>query len=369
MTNMGAPCRERVQLSLNHREPDRVPFTWGEGFTPEMERKMVSWCSERGVSWEKLRFAADDILEIEPPYAGPRRVENRDIWGVQRKPVSYEGGIYYEYDVQPLAGASSIDVINNHPWPKPEWFDVEAIRGQLVSADDEKSYRLTCNVCGYPVEILAGMMGLEELLINLYEKPDIITAGLRKITDFFLAMMRKTIPKCKKQLDILYFADDLGTQHGSMISPDTYREIIKPFHRELFECGKSLAPDAKVMYHSDGSIVELLSDLIEAGLECLEPVQIEATGMEPEKLKRKFGSQISFHGAISVQQLLPLETAETVGRECVRLIDILGKGGGFIAAPTHAIQVDTPEENVIAMLLAVIGEKTYEEICEYAAQS
>jgi uroporphyrinogen decarboxylase len=114
------------------------------------------------------------------------------------------------------------------------------------------------------------------------------------------------------------------------------------------------------MYHSDGAVFDILDDLIDAGIDVLEAVQIDAAGMEPKRLKRAFGDRLSFHGGISVQNLLVDEGAETVFDRCRALIATLGAGGGYIAAPTHAIQVGTPPENVLAMLRAVLGDADFE---------
>lgn len=169
-----------------------------------------------------------------------------------------------------------------------------------------------------------------------------------------------------ERVDLVFMADDLGGQNGLLMSLDTYRAVIKPFHRRLAACVKAHAPNAKCMHHSDGAVFDVLPDLIDAGVEVLEAVQTDAVGMEPERLKQTFGDRLSFHGAISVQQLLPHSDADTVRDECRRLVKVLGEGGGYIAAPAHAIQVGTPPENVLAMLEGVLGEDDYRQALEQA---
>jgi len=122
------------------------------------------------------------------------------------------------------------------------------------------------------------------------------------------------------------------------------------------------------MMHSDGAVFDILPDVMDAGVEVLEAVQVDAAGMEPERLKAAYGGRLSFHGAVSVQQLLPHSDAAGVMRECRRLVAVLGAEGGYIAAPSHAIQVGTPPENVLAMLRTVLGEADYEAARRQAAR-
>lgn len=197
-------------------------------------------------------------------------------------------------------------------------------------------------------------------MVNLLIRPEVVRAALSHITDFFAVKMRRSLTEIGNELDLVYFADDLGGQQTLLFSPETYRAILKPFHRRLFQQARALVPSAAVMYHSDGAVSEILDDLIEAGIDVLEAVQVDAAGMEPARLKRFFGDRISFHGGISVQSLLINENPETVTRRCRKLVATFGAGGGYIAAPTHAIQVGTPPENVLAMLRGVLGASDFE---------
>jgi uroporphyrinogen decarboxylase len=188
--------------------------------------------------------------------------------------------------------------------------------------------------------------------------------GLEYVTSFYESRLRRALTVAGHAVDVVFFFDDLGGQHGPLLSPGMYRDIIKPFHRRLFALARELAPQAYVMMHSDGSVADLLEDLIDAGVNVLEAVQVECAGMDPVSLKHRFGDRLSFHGAISVQQLLPGADADTVKRECRRLVETLGAGGGYIAAPSHAIQLGTPVANVLAMLQAVLGASDYERAWE-----
>jgi uroporphyrinogen decarboxylase len=178
--------------------------------------------------------------------------------------------------------------------------------------------------------------------------------------------LRNVLESAGDMVDIVFFADDLGSQTGLLMSIETYENLLKPFHMRLTETVRAYAPQARTMLHSDGAVFDILPSLIDAGFDVLEAVQTDATGMDPGRLKETYGSRLSFHGAISVQQLLPNADVGTVKNECRRLVDILGAGGGYIAAPSHAIQTGTPPENVMAMLEAVLGDEDYQNACEAA---
>jgi uroporphyrinogen decarboxylase len=149
-------------------------------------------------------------------------------------------------------------------------------------------------------------------------------------------------------LDVFQLADDLAMQNGPYMSPDLYREMIKPYQIELFRFVKALTP-AKIYYHSCGSVTMLLDDLIEVGVDILNPVQVSADNMETDRLKRRFGNRLSFWGAMDTTEILPNGTADDVRNEVRRIIRDLAPGGGFVLASVHNLQSDIPPENIIAM--------------------
>jgi len=151
------------------------------------------------------------------------------------------------------------------------------------------------------------------------------------------------------------------------MSKKVYHEVLKRYQTRLFRLGKALAPQAAVMFRSDGAALDTLPELIDAGIDVLEAVQTDADGMGAERLKDAFGDRLAFHGGIPVQSLLPNADADSVFHESRRLVKIFGDGGGYIAAPTHAVQVGTPPENVLVMLRAVLGEEDYAAALEVAS--
>ena len=355
--------RQRVRAALAHQQPDRVPFAWNFGPTPEMRATLCDFMTARGHAWDTLQAAVDDIRQISPTYSGPELPPDTDIWGIGRRTHSYGTGSYDEILHYPLAGIETPTLVDDYAWPDPSVYDYANFRDQILAADPDgyRARKLAIDSCGNPFEIYCWMTGLEEALINVLLNPDVVHTALTHITHFFAAKMQRALQQVGDLVDICYFADDLGGQQTLLMSRRAYRSILQPYHAQLFRQAKQLAPHAAVMFHSDGAVFDILPDLIYAGLDVLEAVQTDTAGMEPTRLKATYGDTLSFHGGISVQKLLPHADAHTVTAECQRLVQVFGAHGGYIAAPSHAVQVGTPPKNILAMLRAVLGDADYEE--------
>lgn len=358
--------RIRVMTAISHQQPSRVPFSWGFGPTPEMAQVMEAYLADRGLSWSRLRDAVEDERYIGANYTGPALSPDTDVWGIHRRDMHYESGYYQEIDHYPLAGVEDPAELADCLWPNPTWFDYASCREQVQQEDTERRFARKFFAAN-PFETYCWMTGLEESLINMLMNPVLVTRALEYITSFFVERLIHTLAACGDLVDIVFLADDLGGQQGLLISRASYRDLLQPFHRQLVEVVRQLAPHAKIMFHSDGSVFDLLPDLIDAGVQILEAVQVDAAKMNPVVLKAVYGDRLCFHGAISVQQLLPHANPDTVESECRRLVDILGAGGGYIAAPTHAIQIGTPPENVLAMLRGILGEQDYAQALNMAS--
>ena len=351
--------RERVQLALRHETSDRAPFALGFGPTPEMIAVLTTELAARGLDWPTLRDAADDVLRIGlPPLRTGPAPENPDIWGIRRATKSYGGGSYDEFAHFPLAGVETLAALRAHPWPVAADFDATypAAYAARYNPDHAKAFRIPA---GNVFETYSWRTGLEEAIINLLERPELVVAALTHITDFFEALLVDMLRAGADAIDLLLFADDLGSQSGLLISRALYREIIQPFHARLTARAAELAPHAARMIHSDGAVFDILPDLIDAGFTLFEAVQTDAAGMDPARLKAAYGDALTFQGGISVQALLPYADAATVEAETVQLVAIFNAGGGYIAAPTHSVQLGTPVDNVLAMLRGVFGEAGY----------
>jgi uroporphyrinogen decarboxylase len=194
------------------------------------------------------------------------------------------------------------------------------------------------------------MHGFENFLMNLALKPELITTLINRLTDFYLELNERLFSSLKGKIDIFFFGNDFGSQNGLLFSHEMWREFYFESYRKIIDLAHSYG--LKVMTHSCGSIRGILPDLIEAGVELLDPVQLTAEDMDPAGLKEDFGRDIVFHGAIDTQGILPVASTEEVEQHVRDVMRVLGRDGGYIFAPCNAIQSDTPPENVEAMYRA-----------------
>lgn len=186
--------------------------------------------------------------------------------------------------------------------------------------------------------------------MDLYERPEIVDAICTHVRDYYLGRAERVIEAGRGGIDMIGTGGDIGTQRGMMISPAIWRERIKPYSGGLIRTFKDMG--LMTFYHSCGSLIPVIDDLIESGLDILDPIQVTAAGMEPASLFAQFGDRLSFHGAIDEVELLPHATAAQVYEETKRIIDEMGGRNGFIVSPTHQVQGDTPPENVVAIFEA-----------------
>jgi uroporphyrinogen decarboxylase len=189
-------------------------------------------------------------------------------------------------------------------------------------------------------------------LINLIANPKFAGALLDKVVELESQMVRNMLRAAGKNVDVVLCPDDLGMQTAPLISPELYRKMIKPRHRRLFDTIKSHTK-AKLLLHSDGAIAPLIGDLIDVGVDALNPVQVSAAGMgDTTGLKREFGNHIAFWGAIDTHHMLPFGSPQEVREEVRRRIEELAPGGGYVLASVHNIQAEVPPENICAMFEA-----------------
>jgi uroporphyrinogen decarboxylase len=192
--------------------------------------------------------------------------------------------------------------------------------------------------------------GLERFLIDLYENPEMVDAICSHVECYYRERALRVLEAAPGRIDVIGSGGDIGTQRGMMVNPDVWRERIKPYTARLIATFKQMG--LTTFYHSCGSLAPVVDDLIEAGLDILDPIQVDAVGMTPEELFPRFGGRLSFHGAIDEVNLLPHATAKQVYDETTRIIRILGQNHGFIVSPSHQVQGDTPPENVVAIFEA-----------------
>jgi uroporphyrinogen decarboxylase len=345
---------ERVMTALSHKNPDRPPINYDA--TPEMNEILKRHLKIESQE-ELLCYLGADIRYVAPKYIGPKEFigvsgvsgSGKDFWGVEWKPVKNKFGIYNEISFHPLGNVKTVKEVEEYPWPSPDWFDVSHLKEEIKRIND-KERRAIIFFAGGAFESPWYMRGLEQFLMDLVEFPEIAEAISRKVMKYYKERAMRAIEASDGQIDIFYSGGDIGTQKGMMLSPELWRKHIKPYSRELIKPFKEMG--FKTFYHSCGSILPVIEDFIEMGLDILDPIQPKAEGMEPNFLKDKFGSRLSFHGGIDEQELLPRGTSEEVEKEVLQRIDILGRDGGYIVCAAHAIQADTPVENALTMFRA-----------------
>ncbi len=203
------------------------------------------------------------------------------------------------------------------------------------------------------------LRGMEQLFMDMALDPEFVFALMDKLTDTAVAYIEQGLNACGKYLQILRLAgDDMGHQHGTLLSPRMFRTTIKPHFERLYKSAKtqflSINPRGKMMAHTDGDVYPFIPDYLEMGLDILNPVQPYVAEMEHEKLNHEFGNRLSFHGGIDIQHVMPFGTPEQVREEAIKVMRALGPGGGYILAPTHYLLPDVPPKNIIALRNTVL---------------
>jgi uroporphyrinogen decarboxylase len=372
--------RERVLTAVNREEPDRVPLDFGGTLaTTAVDRAYRNLCRYLGLPEEveyanKVyllarvplavveRLGVDVVqLHLKPPDkqgrecnslpTQPRRTFTdgsfEDEWGVVwSKP---ERGHYYVSEA-PFEQEATVAAVERHPWPDPD--DPGRTRGLREEAAALRQ-QTDCAICMYVhgrvLSFGQFMRGFGNWLMDLKLNTAFVHALLERATDLQIRMNAHLLDAVGEYVDIVHVADDLGGQPGPLISLATYRELIKPYHARIFRALKESAP-VKLMHHSCGSVAAYLGDLIDVGVDILNPVQVSAAQMDTAALKREFGRDLCFWGGVDTQKVLPFGTPDDVRAEVRRRISDLAPGGGYVLAAVHNIQNEVPPENVVAML-------------------
>lgn len=269
-----------------------------------------------------------------------------DLWGHVIRVVENPTGAYEEYAAWPLAEATSVEDLKGYAWPDPDWWDFAALPEVIKQIDADAEHHVRFRI-GSVFEVGWQLRGLQEMLMDLVLQPEIPRYIMERLTDVYVELTRRVLALAGDRIDMVYFYDDVATQNGLMISESMWREFIRPCHARLVAVAKQFG--VPVMYHCDGAVYPLLGELIEMGVNVLNPVQADAAGMEPQRLKDEFGDRLIFHGGIDIIKTLPRGTVDDVRAEVCARVRVLGREGGYIMASSHHIQSDTPLENVFAM--------------------
>lgn len=348
--------RERVMTAADLGEPDRVPIDLLPNEFVEARLHRDLGTSSHRELLERLQVDIVDLRGVvDPDYRGPRPASREvgdgvreNIWGWRQKVVQTATGPEECFVEFVLADAESVEDLQQHPWPAPDWFDFSEFGHRLEAWDDFALMASGPSVFQHPTFL----RGMENLLMDMAMRPEMAHFLMDKFTDFYVEFYDRMLEAAGGRIDIVRVADDVGTQEGLMVSREMFHEFFAPRLSRLVDLAHSHG--AKLMFHSCGAIRPLIEDIIEIGVDILDPLQAAAKGMEPEGLKEGFGDRICLHGGICTQHLLPEGTPEEVGAEVRRRIRILGNGGGYILSPCHVLQTDVPTENVLAMVEAAV---------------
>jgi len=342
--------KELVSEALSHKETYRVPIDYWA--TEEITAML---CRHFGVAskHEMLEKMGVDLRYVFPNYTGPqlKRYDdgsNEDIWKVRRRTIRGAEGFYEHTVYSPLSSIKTIEELEDWSPPSPDWYDYASLRSQCEKYEKYATVFVgdrTNRTCVLHEAIY--LRGVQQALIDLLRNPKFTRRLYEKITEFYIEFNKRCFEEAGDLIDVFMMGEDLGTQQGLLVSPETFRKLIKPYLSMHIQLAKRYG--IKVMLHSCGAIRKLIPELVEMKVDILNPIQVRARGMNPAELKREFGDKISFHGAIDIQHTLPHGRPEDVREEVRNRIQTLGKDGGYILCSTHNIQLDTPIENVLAM--------------------
>lgn len=348
--------RDRVLAALNHELPDRCPMQIS--FTPEFADRLAKEIhigSDKihnphggGNTYELERALDEDMLLTSVGWANSYyqdALEYVDEWGIGWKSVEYTTpygvGRYTEFSHHPLADDRAIDSYQPPDPNRPDLYDEAA--WVLEKFKDE--YWIVGVTVTTIFETAWALRGYEQMLTDLALKPELV----EKILDFPYQYHLTAAKKLTQMgVDMIWVGDDIGAQDAMLISPKMWRRFLKPRMANFIAELKGINPQVKVAYHSDGVIYPIIPDLIEIGVDVLNPIQ--PASMDPVRLKREYGRQICFWGSIDEQHTLPFGSPAEVKAEVQTRLATLGKNGGLIIGPTHHVQLDTPMDNFWAMV-------------------
>ena len=369
--------RERILLSLNHKEPDRVPFDLGGTVVTGIHHKAyVAWRRALGLPArepkiidmiQQLAQVDDDMLDrlgVDMRNISPRSSASFQIAIGDMGAYTYfydefgtgwrspkDGGWYYDMFDYPLKGEMTVEQVERYPLPDP--LDPARFVGLREAAihvrDVEGRAVVFGNISAGIFEVLTWMRGYADAYADWGSSSPAALKLMDRVLQLQLTYWEKALSLVGDVIDVAQIADDIAGQNGPLISPRSYRKLLKPLHKELCDFIHART-NAKIFMHSCGAIRTFIPDFIEVGVDIINPVQVSAAGMDSAELKRDFGKDIVFWGGgVDTQRVLGTGTPQAVREEVKRRLDDFMPGGGFIFNTVHNIQGNVPAENMVAM--------------------
>lgn len=355
--------KERTLATLRGQEPDRVPMyvTVVSEVADLLSQEtgipvnnLDAYLTNRISHAEILTALGNDIVGIGSTAPPSRPTITRsdgyrvDEWGFVYRPVPHTYGIYNEIVGRPLRGISSARELARYQVPDPQApgrFDIARQHSERYGQDYALLGVVECTV----FEMAWNLVGLEQFLTDMALGKDYVEPLLDEIANYSIGIGLALI---ELGADLMLTGDDLGMDIGPMLAPRMWRRYLKPRLQRVFDAYRQAKPDIMIAYHTCGSVLPFIDELIEIGMDVLNPIQVTAHGMDPATLKAKYGQRIAFCGGVDQRHVLPEGTTADVEVEVRRRISEMGRGGGYIVAPTHDIQADTSVENVLEVFRA-----------------
>lgn len=348
--------RERVEMALNRQRPDRCPMQ--VSFTPEFADRLRADLAIQGKrphnphgggnTYELERSLGVDMLLTSVGWANAYYLDDRpyvDEWGIGWQIHPYETpfgiGHYTEIASHPLAAEADIPAYQPPDPRRPELY----LDAAAVIREFKEDYWIVGVTVTTIFETAWALRGLEQMMLDMVIDPDLANHILDIPFNYHLAAARKLV---ELGVDMIWSGDDVGSQNQMMISPRMWRKYLKPRMATFVSELKRLNPAVVIAYHSDGNVAAIIPELIEIGLDVLNPIQPAC--MDPAVVKQRFGDKLAFWGTLDEQKTLPFGTVGEVVAEVRQRLETVGRDGGLILAPTHNVQLDTPLENFWAMV-------------------
>ena len=334
--------RERWRAVLDRRLPDRIPMDYWS--TPEADDKLAKHLRVNSIDEARQQLHVDQPITVTGRYVGPALPPDTDPFGCTFREIKYETGVYGEVASHPLAAYETVDEIRrDYAWPSPDWYDYSHLPKEIAGKED----RPIRGGGSEPFLRYCYLRGLEQGMMDLVAAPDIVDYCLEVLFELAYQNTIRTYEAIPGQVMITYVAEDLGSQTDLLFSPEFIRRFLLPRMKRIMDLAHSAG--ACVFTHSDGAVRKIIPDLIDIGMDVLNPVQWRCAGMDREGLKKDFGDRVVFHAGVDNQYTIPFGTVEEVRQEVRDNLRILGDGGGYVLGPCHNIQSVGPAENVVAM--------------------
>jgi len=334
--------KERVIKTYNFQIPDRIPIDFCAD-----EPVYDALIKKTGVKdqLELMKYFHVDFRWARPKWIGPelKTIDGKrtDYFWIPRE------GVDFGYAVEhPLVNIETIKDVENYNWPKPEYYDYDVYLEEAKRFSEE-GYAVYGGHWGWFFGAATDLVGMEKFMMMMFDKPDVAYKVMEKITDFFYECSKIMFQKAKGYVDIFFTGDDYGQQNGPLVSLSMWRNLIKPHIKRLYSLAKQY--DLYITQHSCGSITYVLNDLIELGLNAIEPVQVRAYDMSFESLVKRYKAKVVLQGSIDTQKTLPFGTTENVKQEVLSRIRLFKDKGGFVIGPSQHLLSEIPLENIIMM--------------------